>query len=1168
MGIKSLATKAAGKVGNGIAKAASLSPEQLEEVEEKRKAYLSEMPKPDDPAARELTERLLAAGAVEIYNAYLPQLEDLYVPLDPAIEYPDGFNPAYNIATLNITKWVFDREEDSLDKLVNVYNVLSNDSCNIALIFDRRMKGADVYIAISNTENASNKLDISSYRDRIESAIKGNFPGSVVSECGFGSPGFFQDKSRVSVATVSNIPSGKSDSFATQTIEKILDGYIPGSAAEEYTIILMATPVLDSEDRKLALSKLASSLKPYESWQTNYTVNESSNIGSSATLGVNAGVSVGYQFGTSTFSSTSSSSTDSTGSSYTESNNETQSSATTTSESTSLGESTSSAKGTNESSTGGASVSASIGTPIGGASLGGFASHSEGSFQSTTIGESTTSTTGTSDTTSLAKTIGEAIGKTLGKAVTEGTSTGQGAQNGASAGANFGMNFARSSNVVAMVGKNEGITQTFSNHAVAHALELLTDQMKRYDSASALGAWDFAAYVLSENIEVANNVAHAYLALTQGDESYLSRASVNLWRGDIDQGSNEARTICSYLKDMRQPVFGLNPNVISDGTESFAVYPAVVTATTTLTGKELSRALNFPKTSIMGLPVIECTSFGRNVLTYDSVDNGVKYRLGNLYHMHHEENAVVALSKKSLTGHLFITGSTGAGKTNAVCKLLDDAIEDGVGFLVVEPAKGEYKNIFGGREGVYVFGTNIRKTPLLKINPFSFPSDIHVLEHIDRLVEIFNVCWPMYAAMPAILKESIERSYMDCGWNLDDSTNPYGEDLFPQFDDVARNIRLIIDSSEYDSENKGAYKGSLLTRLQSLCNGINGQIFTNAEINPSVLFDSRTIVDLSRVGSSETNSLIMGLLVMKLQEYRISENVGFNGELRHLTVLEEAHNLLKRCSQSQSPDNANVAGKSVEMLANSIAEMRAYGEGFVIADQAPELLDMSAIRNTNTKIILRLPDQSDRELVGHTADLTQEQIGEIARLPQGVAVVYQNDWIEAVLCKIDRAEDAVPLAYDYIPADSSVNEADRLSLLSILSGGDALETPNIERVEAMLARLEVPAYERVLLSRGVFFEDGRPRMTQAARILKHVLPKTYSEFKKSYTDGLPIAEWTEYISKLYASEVQAVEAEVFRQLVVQAIVTQVTFNEMHRADTLGKWSELFMAENGGSDVVK
>ena len=80
---------------------------------------------------------------------------------------------------------------------------------------------------------------------------------------------------------------------------------------------------------------------------------------------------------------------------------------------------------------------------------------------------------------------------------------------------------------------------------------------------------------------------------------------------------------------------------------------------------------------------------------------------------------------------------------------------------------------------------------------------------------------------------------------------------------------------------------------------------------------------------------------------------GANRPLRHLTVLEEAHNLLKRTSTDQPVEGGNLLGKSVEMLSNAIAEMRTYGEGFIIADQAPGLLDMAAIRNTNTKIILR-----------------------------------------------------------------------------------------------------------------------------------------------------------------------------------------------------------------------
>ena len=134
--------------------------------------------------------------------------------------------------------------------------------------------------------------------------------------------------------------------------------------------------------------------------------------------------------------------------------------------------------------------------------------------------------------------------------------------------------------------------------------------------------------------------------------------------------------------------------------------------------------------------------------------------LGKIYHMGREEKADLILNRQAMASHTFVTGSTGTGKSNAVYHLLDEITKDGrTSFLVVEPAKGEYKNVFGSRADVKVFGTNPRETPLLRINPFAFPQDIHILEHIDRLVEIFNACWPMYAAMPAVLKDAIERSY-------------------------------------------------------------------------------------------------------------------------------------------------------------------------------------------------------------------------------------------------------------------------------------------------------------------------------------------------------------------------------------------------------------------------
>jgi hypothetical protein len=338
-----------------------------------------------------------------------------------------------------------------------------------------------------------------------------------------------------------------------------------------------------------------------------------------------------------------------------------------------------------------------------------------------------------------------------------------------------------------------------------------------------------------------------------------------------------------------------------------------------------------------------------------------------------------------------------------VYTILRKAKKKGIKFLVVEPAKGEYKHVFGMTKDVSVYGTNPELTHMLRINPFSFPKGIHILEHLDRLVEIFNVCWPMYAAMPAVLKSAVEKAYEDCGWNLNTSRNVYGEDIYPSFADVAAKVKEVIDSSEYDNDNKGAYKGALQTRLASLANGLNGMIFVQDELSSELLFDENVIIDLSRVGSTETKSLIMGMLVLKLQEYRMVTADDMNAELKHLTVLEEAHNLLKRTS-SQSSEGANLTGKSVEMLANAIAEMRTYGEGFIIADQAPGLLDMSVIRNTNTKIIMRLPDLSDRELVGKAAGLNDDQIIELAKLPRGVAAVYQNEWIQPILCKVDKDE--------------------------------------------------------------------------------------------------------------------------------------------------------------------
>lgn len=1173
MGIKSAIGgaigKAAGKAGNAVFKLSTLSPGQLKEVEEKRAHYLEEMPSADDATAIEQTSRLIAAAGVEIYGAYLPQIGSIYLPIGSEAEYDGPFDAARNIRFLNITKWVSDPEENSLEKLVNVYDVLSSDRCNIALVFHRTKLKTEVYLAVVNTENANNNVDADSFVRRLEEALRGNFPGSECSgEVGSGAPPCLRSMGEVSVATVSNVPTEKSEKFVSQTIEKLLDGIVPRNHREEYTLVLLATPTLDVEERKLRLEQLYTGLAPYASWQTQYTYQESSAQGSSATVGVNAGLSIGSQQGNNQSLSDGEALAESESRGVTDSKGdsrqvtESESEAHTEGQNESVSDTGTVTTGMNVSQSHGASVGASAGVPgVASADIEVNSSYSVGAHLDTSYAHGTSRGTSVSDT--LTKGISETVGRTtsralsntLGKSVTRSLTNTVGSFASANLGGNFGVNFARSSTVTATIGKNEGITQTHTNYAIKHALELLEKQMARLEQGAALGLWDFAAYVLSEDVVTANNVAHSYLALTQGEESFMSQASVNVWRGDVPD-NHAAATICGYLRDLRHPAFGLNLDIV-ERQPNVLPYPAAVTATTTLTGKELARSLNFPRKSVAGLPVFECASFGRNVSTFDGQTCGKSVRLGSIFHMHREEPTPVLLDMNSLASHVFVTGSTGAGKSNAVYRLLEGVAQEGVGFLVVEPAKGEYKDVFGADAGARVYGTNPEYAPLLRLNPFGFPAGMHVLEHLDRLVEIFNVCWPMYAAMPAVLKSAIEKSYEDCGWNLVESRNSYGDDLYPCFADVARNVREIIDSSEYDAENKGAYKGSLLTRLSSLSSGINGMVFSSDETDQADLFDGRTIVDLSRVGSSETKSLLMGILVLKLQERRMTQGIAHNAGLRHVTVLEEAHNLLRKTSTEQPVEGGNLLGKSVEMLSNAIAEMRTYGEGFIIADQAPGLLDASVIRNTNTKIVMRLPDGSDRQLVGGAEALTEVQTTELARLPRGVAAVYQNDWIEAVLCKIDKAEHGEG-RYEYVResvAESPRDVDSALEIAGLLSRCERVgDEARLSDIREKMDCLGIDAATKVAILKLLAKPPEKPKMTRLAPIMSVLFPEAYAAAVEAMASGNEMPEWTERVRRALYELTGRVRRDQLERDIVQSIFVECLLIEQGDIQKLERWT--------------
>ena len=904
---------------------------------------------------RELSQLDRAFGLADsiVTKSYLAKIDECEL-LETTTSFDD--KPVYESASLfRVKKLVYDREENNLQKLVNTYASTVGFDSNIVMIINSNGKEVEFYLG---TAGANNVDSARASAEALANNLIGNFPGSLSKYEDIAldnSPleSLLNNCTKdlyVSVSCVSGVGSPREKKDVAngnyiQGIEKMIDT-MQGTA---FSAIFIASILTENQllDIRAEYELLYSKLVPFLKSELSFS--ESSSDGVTKTLSESL----------STTLTRSKSSALSVG--ISKSTSHTEGGSITNTDMVSLNHT----KGVSQ------------GVSADGVSAGKFSSTSVGYSHSIARTKSWSDTTTFGTTKTQTSTIGDSEAKGEIKSIADGTS------------------------LTETTGRTLQIS--YMNKTVQNLLDRIDEQLERMKEGENYGIFATAAYFLAADSMTTKMAASSYKGLINGNCTHVESAHINSWQDEYS-----VNVIKRYLRKLQHPVFTLD-----NGNE--------ITPASIVSGRELAVQMGLPRKSIPGVSVIETAAFGRNI-ELNTTKKSRYIELGNLYHMGRDEEGAngkipVKLDMDSLTMHTFITGSTGKGKSNAIYSLLERVLEKNlqsdennkVTFLVIEPAKGEYKDKFGHYKNVNVYGTNKKIMDLLRINPFSFPDEVHVLEHIDRLVEIFNVCWPMYAAMPAVLKDAIERSYINAGWDLSESECKYrerfGQNLYPSFIDVLKMINVVMEESKYSSDSKGDYTGALCTRIKSLTNGIYGQIFTSDGLSPKVLFDSNVIIDLSRVGSVETKSLIMGFLIMKMQEYRMSLHNGNNSRLRHLTVLEEAHNLLKRTSSEQSSDSANLLSKSVEMLANSIAEMRTYGEGFVIADQAPGLLDMSVIRNTNTKIILGLPDISDRELVGRAASLNDNQIIELSKLKPGIAAVYQNNWLEPVLCHIHPCKD-------------------------------------------------------------------------------------------------------------------------------------------------------------------
>ena len=954
-----------------------------------------------------------------VLKSYLKRLDSMDI-----ASMPEAEGVGSSIVLFKINRMVYEEDEFATDKFISAISSMSFADCSVFLVIDGYRDKTDFYLEVKNNDP---KRTTASVADTFKSSLVGQFPGIDIEDCSIVEKGKKSSLQEQVLRRISNASSLSSyvgiPAFKDEDGKYDNKNYVQGTEklaqamqGKRYTAIILASNLTTDVVTEIrnGYETIYSQLSPMSTQQLAYSTNESLANAINRSKGVTQGKTKTQTIGESH--------TNGTSNSHSKSDSETKKSKIAVGSSVLGGFLAAVGTGLRITDAG-----AAIGLPL--MAAGGAMSAFGAAGKSKTSGTTDTYGTSQSDTEnrsmSDAKSHSETFTDSLGKTAT--------------------------------IGSSKNYTLTIHNKHIEELMKRIDQELERISMSESTGLWSVASYFFSYDNDFASaeSASTIFKSIMQGEESGVETSAINSW---IDN-SQKMKMLTNSVCHLSHPVFRNNLTVNGENIK--------VENSSLLSSKELAMLLSLPHKSVPGFPVVEHVSLAKEVIRNNEslmkreVSLGCIFDLGKAY----TENRV-KLDVKSLTQHVFVTGSTGCGKSETIYKLINETKQVGTKFLVIEPAKGEYKNVFGD---VNVFGTNPLIMPLLRINPFSFPTGVHVLEHIDRLTEIFNVCWPMYSAMPAVLKKAMLDAYESCGWDLRLSVNrlSQGEDVYPSFLDLFLSLEKVITESAYSEEVKSNYSGALLTRVESLTNGLNGEIFSVNELSDMVLFDENCIIDLSRVGSQETKSLIMGILIMRLSEYRMTGANTPNSALKHLTVLEEAHNILKRVSTEQSQEGSNMAGKSVEMITNAIAEMRTYGEGFVIVDQSPTSVDKAAIKNTNTKIVMRLPDEDDRKVSGKAAGMNDKQIDEIAKLPTGVAVVYQNDWVSPVLCKIDRMENSRVIFNEQKDSILELNSENDINyIIEFLLAGQTENTQkafDIIQIEKSVRAFNMPSKVRMAL---------------------------------------------------------------------------------------------------------
>jgi DNA helicase HerA-like ATPase len=347
---------------------------------------------------------------------------------------------------------------------------------------------------------------------------------------------------------------------------------------------------------------------------------------------------------------------------------------------------------------------------------------------------------------------------------------------------------------------------------------------------------------------------------------------------------------------------------------------------------------------------------------------GGEFFLGTIYYGQ-KERYPLFLTRENFVKHIGIFSITGGGKTNVAQILLLGLLAKNIPFLVID-WKRSYRALYTLKHEsvnkLQIYSVGRKTASSLSWNPLRAPPGVHPKTWISVVAETLEKSHISGPGVADIFIELFDKEFEKAG------VYDGRFDKYPNFFDANEELQRMRFGGR-----RMLWRDSCSRILKTFIFGpAAGAFNARHPVRLEELLDKPLIIELDQELPKPLRVFFSDIVLRWIHLYRLGQ--GETEELRHVTFLEEIHNLFPRTHLEKQTTN------SLEII---FREIRGFGEGLVNITQHPSLLPIYILGNSNTQIYLGLQHEDDIDTAKRALFLEEADQVFLDRLKVGEGIV-------------------------------------------------------------------------------------------------------------------------------------------------------------------------------------